>query len=158
MNKGVTLDFRETKSAMHAWKITEIEIENLDEYNGILAVGGDGTLHEVINGILNRKDKKIVPIGFVPNGTGNDLVACFGIKTVEESLERILAGDVVKMDVNKVLIDCEDGSEITDENRNERIRYSMSSTGIGFIGKLTHKSIDYKPYVGKGSYIAAGVA
>lgn len=35
----------------------------------IVAVGGDGTIHEVINGIESRDD---VVIGYIPAGTGND--------------------------------------------------------------------------------------
>ena len=39
----------------------------------MVAVGGDGTMHEVVNGMLHRKDKKRLPIAFIPNGSGNDL-------------------------------------------------------------------------------------
>ena len=39
----------------------------------MVCVGGDGTIHEFANGLLMRKDKKKIPIAFIPNGTGNDL-------------------------------------------------------------------------------------
>jgi len=48
-----------------------------------VAVGGDGTLHEVINGMMFRQDKKRVPIALIPNGTGNDFCNSVGVKTVE---------------------------------------------------------------------------
>ena len=55
----------------HTWELAE-EL-NFDNYSAIVAVGGDGTLHEVVNGMLHRRDKKRLPIAFIPNGSGNDL-------------------------------------------------------------------------------------
>lgn len=44
----------------------------------IVVIGGDGTLHDVINGLqeLGRPD---IPVGYVPNGTGNDFARAHGI-------------------------------------------------------------------------------
>ena len=66
---------------MHAWKLAEGEID-FSQYSAIVAVGGDGTLHEVINGMLQRADGQRLPISFIPNGSGNDLVGCLGIKDI----------------------------------------------------------------------------
>jgi len=63
-------------------------------------VGGDGTLHEVVNGMMYRKDGRRMPIAFIPNGTGNDTLFNFGVTTVEQAFDFILAGDVIKMDCN----------------------------------------------------------
>jgi len=38
---------------MHAWELAETKIE-FSYYSALVAVGGDGTLHEVINGMLMR--------------------------------------------------------------------------------------------------------
>ena len=67
---------------MHAWDLAAKEID-FSEHSAVVAVGGDGTLHEVINGVLQRTDGQRLPIAFVPNGSGNDLVKCFGIKDSE---------------------------------------------------------------------------
>ena len=40
---------------MHAWELADKEID-LSSYSALIAVGGDGTLHEVINGMMMRKD------------------------------------------------------------------------------------------------------
>jgi sphingosine kinase len=45
---------------------------DIDKYSAIVAVGGDGTIHEVVNGILRRTDKKKLPLAILPNGSGND--------------------------------------------------------------------------------------
>ena len=48
----------------------------LDEIDGLVIVGGDGTIHDVINSLMSRADwKKAIkkPIGIIPAGTGNGL-------------------------------------------------------------------------------------
>jgi diacylglycerol kinase family enzyme len=42
---------------MHAWKIVQTGIQDLHKYSALVSVGGDGTLHEVINGMMFRADK-----------------------------------------------------------------------------------------------------
>jgi diacylglycerol kinase family enzyme len=44
-----------------------------------VAVGGDGTYHEVVNGMLHREDKKKIPVGFIPNGSGNDTLRSLSV-------------------------------------------------------------------------------
>jgi len=63
---------------------------------------------------LRRKDKKKIPVGFLPNGSGDDLVANLGIGVgdIDLALEYICKGDTIKMDVTKVLIDHETESDI----------------------------------------------
>lgn len=47
---------------------SQIAANNKDE-KILIAVGGDGTMHEVMNGIVNNKQ---VTLGFIPGGSGND--------------------------------------------------------------------------------------
>lgn len=65
---------------------------DLDKYCMIVSVGGDGTFHEINNGMLHRSDKKRLPIAIIPNGSGDDNANSIGIDTVEESLKYILKG------------------------------------------------------------------
>lgn len=49
---------------------------NLSEIDGVIIVGGDGSIHEAVNGLMNHQDwqKAILkPIGIIPAGTGNGL-------------------------------------------------------------------------------------
>ena len=67
---------------MHAWTLAQDEIDP-DEFCAIAAVGGDGTFHEVINGLMYRQDKKRLPVALIPNGTGNDTLFNFGVSTLD---------------------------------------------------------------------------
>jgi diacylglycerol kinase (ATP) len=53
---------------------------NLSEYSGLIACGGDGTVHEVANGMLARKDGVRQPIGVIPNGSGNAFASGLGMR------------------------------------------------------------------------------
>ncbi len=63
----------------------------------VIAAGGDGTLHEVVEG--NMKRKKRVIISHLPQGTVNDVGKMYGLtKNVEQDLEMLLQGTVKKID------------------------------------------------------------
>lgn len=69
-----------------ARKITEEDPEAK-----IVALGGDGTLHEVLNGVV---DPTRCAIGLIPCGTGNDFAAAAGIPTkMEEAAQRIATSE-----------------------------------------------------------------
>jgi diacylglycerol kinase family enzyme len=56
----------------------------------VIIVGGDGSIHEVLNGMLHREDKKRLPVAFIPNGTGNDMCYGINIKDVDVALSYII--------------------------------------------------------------------
>ena len=71
-SKGVEVEYHFAKYKGHPRVlIQELEIQSFD---AILVVGGDGTMHEVINGMLFRSDGKRLPIGLIPAGSGNSLM------------------------------------------------------------------------------------
>jgi diacylglycerol kinase family enzyme len=82
-----------------------------------VACGGDGTLHEVVNGLMLRNDKKRIHIGIIPNGSGNDFCADIRITNVDRALDYIISGDLIHLDVTKTLIDFETEEEIPNNLR-----------------------------------------
>jgi diacylglycerol kinase family enzyme len=80
-------------------------------------VGGDGTIHEMANGLLMRSDKKKIPLVFIPNGSGNDLCGQFNLDHAEDALNDLIKGDVIKIDTIKALVDHEDEKDIPIEYR-----------------------------------------
>src|SRR3984893_4713370 len=61
-------------------------------YRRFLAVGGDGTAHEIINGVFSAGvPQKRISLGFLPLGTGNSFLRDFTTDGAESSLQAILA-------------------------------------------------------------------
>jgi diacylglycerol kinase family enzyme len=71
---GVSYDLVETDKRLGAHLLAERAVER--GYAQVVAVGGDGTLNEVINGLLagQQRSGRRVPVGIVPIGTGNDFI------------------------------------------------------------------------------------
>jgi diacylglycerol kinase (ATP) len=60
-------------------------------YRQFLAVGGDGTAHEILNGVFaGRKSVERVTMGFLPLGTGNSFLKDFAKNGADASLHAIL--------------------------------------------------------------------
>ncbi len=93
---------------------------------GILAAGGDGTMNQVLNGIMQASTMNApTPMGIIPLGTGNDFARLGGIKLSAESiLEKISQGGQWT-DVGKVSCLNERG-----ENT-ERFFINVASLGMG---------------------------
>lgn len=70
-----------------------------DGYTDVVAVGGDGTVLEVFNGIFERN----INLGIIPAGTGNDFVRMLNMtKNFEESIDRIIRGNTCRVDIGVV--------------------------------------------------------
>lgn len=83
---GLKYEFLFTDRAGRAAEFTR-EISSGNEENSIIAMGGDGTLHEILNGLENFEKNSI---GLIPFGTGNDFAAAAGIPSdVKEAAEII---------------------------------------------------------------------
>lgn len=66
----------------------------------LIVIGGDGTLHEVLNGIV---DPTKVKLGLIPSGTGNDFAEKAGIpENAEKALEIIVGGEAKETDYLEV--------------------------------------------------------
>lgn len=76
-----------TQNRGHAKKIAE-ELTSCNEECAIVVMGGDGTLHEVINGIKNFEK---CSLGLIPSGTGNDFAEAAGIPKDIKKAAQIIA-------------------------------------------------------------------
>lgn len=69
-------------------------------YRRFLAVGGDGTAHEIINGVFkHQKSTQRIELGFLPLGTGNSFLRDFSERGAEASLEALEAGRKRRVDL-----------------------------------------------------------
>lgn len=74
----------------------------------LLVLGGDGTIHEAANGLLDSGLPVIPPLGILPSGTGNDFAKMVGTAHCrpEEAVRRLAAGGVRRFDVGVAWGEC----------------------------------------------------
>lgn len=71
-----------------------------DFYDLVLCAGGDGTLNEVINGMMNRENK--MPIGYIPVGSVNDVAHSLNIsRNIMKAVQLIQKEEYYAVDVGK---------------------------------------------------------
>ena len=100
----------------------------------VVCMGGDGTLNEVINGIMMHEEsiRSDVTLGFVPNGTGCDFVRTVPIPTnVEHALNLIADGPVRSIDLGKLFFRNHQGCEY--------LLYFHNITSFGLGGEVARR-------------------
>ena len=86
-SSGIEYEVYFTEHAGHGTELARQLTEAEGEHR-IIALGGDGTVNEVVNGIVRIKD---TILGYIPTGSGNDLAGGLGLPTDPlTSIERIL--------------------------------------------------------------------
>lgn len=99
----------------HAEKL----VKDSSEYDIIIALGGDGTISEIVN----RMNLKTQALAIIPLGTGNSLAHDLGINTLAKALRVIKNNKISKIDILKCQL----------ETNNERFeKYHVTTSGIGF--------------------------
>lgn len=90
-----------TSSPGHA---TDLAHAALDEgYERVIALGGDGTVHEVVNGLMQQCASKRLPLGIVPIGSGNDVAfACHLPTDAEAAMRSAVTGPLRPIDIGVV--------------------------------------------------------
>lgn len=103
-------------------------------YERIIAVGGDGTLSETVNGFF-EDGKQINPdavFSFIMSGRGNDFRKTFGIsKDLKEAVDRCVNGKVRKIDLVRI-----DHQNHSDE---KVVRYFMNIASVGMGGEVASR-------------------
>jgi diacylglycerol kinase (ATP) len=91
-------DWENTSYATHATDLARQAAE--DGYRKIIAVGGDGTVHEVINGLMRVAPEKRPSLGIIPVGSGNDFAFSMGIHSdPTEALRQAFMGQPSRIDL-----------------------------------------------------------
>ena len=93
-------DLITTTHPNHPYEITRDM--NMEEFSGICVIGGDGTMHEVINGMLSREDKNQIPIGLIPGGTGNSFMHDMDCLNPTDAAKQIMKFQSRKIDLIKI--------------------------------------------------------
>lgn len=92
-----------------------------DGYELVIVAGGDGTIHEVINGLMKAPKDHRPRLGIVPLGSGNDFAEAIGInKELRSALRKIFSGSPRSIDIGSM---CDNLG---------RQKYWCNILGIGF--------------------------
>lgn len=108
----------------------------------IIVAGGDGSVHEAVNGIMRAE--KHTALGIIPTGTGNDFAKAAGISLDWQAAARLLADRITsnsparRIDVGRM---------------NER--YFGNGAGVGFDAKVSRIARDFKWPIGDLVYLVA---
>lgn len=114
-------------------------------FDVIVAAGGDGSVNEVVNGIMKSNNPERVKLGIIPIGRGNDYAYSLGIPTdVRKAAQIIVEGCVRKVDLGKVTDLVKDSS-----------RYFLNGNGYGFEPLVNYRAMRFKHLNGMPSYIVA---
>jgi diacylglycerol kinase family enzyme len=96
----------------------------------LIACGGDGTVYEVANAILDLGVAATVRLGTVPLGTGKDVAKCLGIGRPAAALRAIAAGHERAVDAGRV--------ECVDATGQPMVRHVLLEVSAGWIPEISH--------------------
>ena len=101
----------------------------LEGYDVVVAVGGDGTVHEVVNGLMQIPAEKRPMLGIVPVGSGNDFAHAAGVPLrPDHALMHALTAEPKNVDIGLL------------RDERGRVEYWDNTLGIGFDTVVTLRS------------------
>jgi len=145
-NQHIQFSFAFTEYTSHESILVKNAIKN--GFTKIISVGGDGTLHHVVNGIMSQTivESSAIKLAVIPIGTGNDWVKTYNIPTkIEKSIAIIKKNNSILQDVGKL------------ETENNTITYFNNVAGIGYDGYVVNKLKKLKKFGGI-AYLLSGLA
>lgn len=105
-------------------------------FDVIVSAGGDGTMNEVLNGILNSNNEIKPVLAILPNGTGNDFVKSAKLKSnISDFINAILENRSIKIDIGRI-------------ESNGQTHYFLNISDTGFGGNVIEILDKQRKYVG----------
>lgn len=148
LNKN-EISFSYKQTAYHKHEIELVHKAIQQGFTKIISVGGDGTLHHVINGVMTQNyiESKEITVSVIPIGTGNDWVKTYGIQpnNIEKAIVNIVNNHTVLQDIGKL------------ETQNNQVNFFNNVAGIGYDGYVVNKLNNLKRF-GPIAYLLSGVA
>ncbi|WHY86785.1 diacylglycerol kinase [Neobacillus novalis] len=122
-----------TTSEGDATKATRIAVKR--KYDIVIAAGGDGTIHEVVNGLADQDYRP--KLGIIPTGTTNDFARALHIpRDVSTAVDIITKGEMIPVDIGRIndkyFINIAGGGRITE------LTYEVPSKLKTMLGQLAY--------------------
>ena len=143
--KNINFSYSFTEYIKHEVILVDKAIEQ--GYRNIISVGGDGTLHHVVNGIMKQRYIKTskIKLGVIPLGTGNDWIRTYNIpNSIEKSIDVILKNTTVLQDIGCITL------------LNGKKEYFNNLTGTGYDGYVV-KNLNYLKKMGSLAFLVSGL-
>jgi YegS/Rv2252/BmrU family lipid kinase len=129
LKQNFAVDVYETKFSSHAIQLAAEAATS--GYDVIFAAGGDGTLNQVVNGVLHSTSAQHPRLGIIPLGSGNDFAGMMKISGSPEQLVNLLKENKTKpLDAGKVSCLNEAGEPV--------IRYFINVCSLGMGPATVH--------------------
>ena len=144
-NKNLDYSFAFTQFSKHEIELAQNAIQK--GFRNIISVGGDGTLHHVVNGVMLQRYVKSsdITIAVIPLGTGNDWIKTYNIpNSIQKAVEIIHTKKVILQDIGVL------------EASNKTRSYFNNVAGLGYDGYVVNKLCSLKKF-GAISYLLAGL-
>ncbi|MEI7642793.1 MAG: diacylglycerol kinase family protein [Chloroflexales bacterium] len=146
---GVDFDMVETHARGGATELTYQAMER--GYGCVAAVGGDGTINEVVNGLLGGREQsgREAVLGIVPLGTGSDFVkALDGVEPndLAGAARRLATGRIRSVDVGMITVESPAGAER---------RHFINGLGMGIDAQVAVESLKLTGLKGFAVYLMA---
>mgnify|MGYP001350198634 CR=1 FL=1 len=135
---GLSFDYEYTEGVGHAIELARLAAS--DGYRYLVAVGGDGTVNEVANGILHSTNSSSTSLGVLSTGTGSDFVRSVGIPWDYTSACSSLTSS------RRLLIDV--GVVEYRSSGQTRQRFFVNAAGVGFDAAVVAATERFPKYFG----------
>jgi len=136
--RRIDYDLHYTNEPLEAIDVAEMGIEA--GFTHIIAMGGDGTVNEVANGIIAADGEAI--LGVIPAGTGNDFIRMLGIPSDPlAAIELLVSGHERWIDLGQVSND----------------RYFVNALGIGIDAQVALDVLKMERFRGTAAYLYAAI-
>ena len=117
-----------TESAGHATRLAK---SNAPDFEIVAALGGDGTVNEVANGLMAVEPGERPALATLPAGTGNDVALAFGLAHFESAIDALANGGTRTLDVIRVQL-MRDGESVT--------QHALLFVAAGFAAEVIRKT------------------
>lgn len=134
-------DLLSTVGVGHA---TSLAKQACGQYERVVSIGGDGTIHEIANGLMTAPLQQRPTLGVVPVGSGNDYAQTLGISDdIETAVHQLLQARPCMLDVGQV-----------------NGEYFVETVSFGLDAAIAHATVELRKRTNKtgiGLYFEAGI-